>query len=83
MKANKIILNDEVLLDLTKDTVTPEKVLRGEVFHRADGSVGTGTFALQEKVVTDSGEVVPDAGFGGLSKVTVDIPVWDGTVEIV
>ena len=36
-------------------------------------------YALQEKTVTEAGEVVPDEGYYGLSKVTVDI----GTVQTI
>lgn len=43
MNANKIILNDEVLIDLTQDTATEEDVAKGKTFHKADGSVGVGT----------------------------------------
>ena len=42
MKANKIILNNEVLIDLTSDSVSEEDVAEGKTFHRADGTVGTG-----------------------------------------
>lgn len=50
MKANKIILNGETLIDLTGDTVTEEKVLQGEIFHKADGTQGVGTFLAVEPV---------------------------------
>lgn len=43
MNANKIILNDEVLIDLTQDTATEEDVAKGKTFHKADGSMGVGT----------------------------------------
>lgn len=39
----KISLNGEVILDLTNDTVTENKVLSGYTFHKADGTIGTGT----------------------------------------
>lgn len=42
MKANKIKLNGEVILDLTLDTATPETVAKGVTFHMADGTLSTG-----------------------------------------
>jgi hypothetical protein len=46
MKANKIELNGEVLLDLTLDTATPETVAKGVTFHMADGTPSTGTATM-------------------------------------
>lgn len=43
MQANKIILGDQVLIDLSVDTATPEKVLTGVTFHGADGAPAVGT----------------------------------------
>ena len=43
MKVNKIILNDQVLMDLSEDTVTPETVSEGITFHGSDGELHTGT----------------------------------------
>jgi hypothetical protein len=42
VNANKIILNNEVLIDLTQDTAIEEDVAEGKTFHKADGSVGVG-----------------------------------------
>ena len=46
MEANKVTLNGKVLIDLTRDTVTEESVVRGSVFHKADGTITTGTAIL-------------------------------------
>jgi hypothetical protein len=46
MKANKIFLEGEVLLDLTQDTAIEEDVLAGKTFHKADGSSAVGTAIL-------------------------------------
>lgn len=48
MKANKITLNKEVLIDLTQDTAVEEDVATGKTFHKADGSVGVGTAELAD-----------------------------------
>lgn len=40
---NKIIYGTSTLIDLTNDTVTPEKMYKGIVAHMADGSTTTGT----------------------------------------
>lgn len=75
-KANKFILNDEVLIDLTQDTVTEDDVIKGKIFHKADGEIATGTkeVSLQVKTVSPKATeqiVEPDAGQYGLSKVTI------------
>ena len=43
MARNKIILGDEVLIDLTADSVTPEKMLNGITAHDKAGERITGT----------------------------------------
>lgn len=40
---NKVIYGNQTLIDLTSDTATPDKVLKTYTFHKADGTVGTGT----------------------------------------
>ena len=35
---------------------------------------------LQEKTITENGEVVPDEGYDGFSKVVVDVPIPDGYI---
>jgi hypothetical protein len=43
MKANKIMLNGETILDLTEDTVEEQDVSVGKTFHKADGTEAVGT----------------------------------------
>lgn len=40
---NKIIYGTSTLIDLTSDTVTPERMYKGITAHMADGSTTTGT----------------------------------------
>lgn len=42
MGVNKVEFNDEVLIDLTEDTVTKDDVLSGKTFHDKKGNVVTG-----------------------------------------
>lgn len=46
MSANKIIFNNEVLVDLTGDTAIESDVASGKTFHKADGTQVTGTGSL-------------------------------------
>ena len=43
MAVNKVVYGTTVLVDLTKDTVTPDKLLKGETAHDAAGEPITGT----------------------------------------
>lgn len=58
---NKILFNDEILLDLTEDTATTDNVLSGIKFHSADGSqkVGTCTFNADTSNDTAEAEYMP------------------------
>lgn len=40
---NKVIYGVTVLVDLTEDTISPEKMYKGITAHMADGSITTGT----------------------------------------
>ena len=43
MAINKIVYGDQILLDLTGDTVTADKVLHGYTYHGKDGETANGT----------------------------------------
>lgn len=49
-KANKVILNGKVLIDLTQDTPTEEVVMKGIIYHEADGTISTGTAVLGKPI---------------------------------
>lgn len=80
MNVNKIEYFGKVLIDLTGDSVTPDKLAKGETAHDASGEQITGTYeepevVLQSKTVTptESSQIVtPDNGFGGLLEVLVN-----------
>ena len=44
MAVNKVILGDQVKIDLSGDTATEADVMSGKTFHRADGALTTGTY---------------------------------------
>ena len=78
---NKVIFGEEVLIDLTSDTVTAGTLLSGYTAHDSKGEVITGEYVAsaqinsQEKIVnpTKTQQVIePDAEYNCLSKVTVN-----------
>lgn len=86
-------IDGTVLLDLTKDTVAADKLVKGYTAHDRNGALVTGTAEvnaqpkLQEKTALENGTVTADEGFDGLSKVVVNVegevlPEYDGGVNI-
>lgn len=49
MAVNKVVYNAKVLLDLTSDTVTADKLANGVTAHDKSGAVITGTMACNSK----------------------------------
>ena len=46
MKVNKVLYKAAVLIDLTEDSVTPEKLVKGITAHSKSGEVITGTLEI-------------------------------------
>lgn len=77
MAINKVNYKGETIIDLSTDTVEESSVKEGLSFHGADGEIKTGTFAPQEKEITENGEITPDEG-KYLSKVIVNVSAGAG-----
>lgn len=58
MAVNKVVLNDEVKLDLSADSVTPETLARGVTAHNAAGELITGTMEAGIKVTQYTGTLL-------------------------
>jgi len=76
---NKVVLNNEVLMDISSDTVTADKVLSGYTGHDASGQAFTGTYvppsvsAITVIEETDSsGGIIKDIVAVDISSDTVD-----------
>ena len=64
MGVNKLIVNDEVKLDLTGDTVVADKMLEGATAHNAAGDLVTGTIPVNPQLsVADGGAVTVPQGY--------------------
>lgn len=70
MKANKVILNNETIVDLTQDTVTENDVAVGKTFHKKDGTIAVGTATFNG--ITVNGQVVSEVVADGKSVGTGD-----------
>ena len=70
MAVNKVVYGTSVLVDLTSDTVTADKMLAGYTAHDKSGNQVTGnvTFAT---VYTGSGE--PSSSLGGEGDLYLDL----------
>ena len=65
---NQVIYGTSTLIDLTNDTVTPERMYKGIKAHMADGSTTTGT----AEVTVENTRLIMPEGFIGLVSSTSD-----------
>lgn len=47
---NQVVVDGEILIDLTKDTVTSNVMLEGETAHAANGTIIVGTIVNGEEI---------------------------------
>lgn len=52
MAVNKVVYGGEAVIDLTSDTVTPDKMLSGVTAHNKSGEKITGTIVTETWVLT-------------------------------
>lgn len=75
---------DALFYDVSDTTAAASDVKSGKYFYAADGTKTLGTSAMQSKSVTPPQSanllVEPDAGYAGLSSITVLPSSWYGTV---
>ena len=74
MGVNKIIYGGATLIDLTADTVTPDKLAVGAVAHNAAGEKITGALAIRYLY---SGDTAPAASLGVLGDVYLQLRQYD------
>ena len=82
MAVNKVIYGTTVLVDLTGDSVTPDKLAKGETAHDAAGEPITGT--VEPSIDTSDATATPDDMAEGVTayvngeKVTGNVAVYSG-----
>ena len=82
MAVNKVVYGTTVLVDLTEDTVTADKLLKGTTAHNAAGEPVTGS--MEPGIDTSDATATPDDMREGTTayvngeKVTGTIPLWNG-----
>lgn len=85
MAISKVIYGGRTLIDLTADTLTPDKALAGYTFHGADGEEKTGTCPYD---VDSSGataavaEVLAGKTFGAKGKINTGTMKNNGAVAV-
>lgn len=85
MAVSKVIYGGQTLIDLTADTLTPDKALKGYTFHGPDGEEKTGTCAYD---VDSSGataavaEVLAGKTFGAKGKINTGTMTNNGAVAL-
>lgn len=61
MAVNKVVINNETVIDLTADTVTAADIVSGETAHAADGTAITGSLVIQHYY---TGSSAPSSSLG-------------------
>lgn len=85
MAVSKVIYGGNTLIDLTADTLTPDKALKGYTFHGADGEEKTGSCAFD---VDSSGataavaEVLAGKTFAAKGKINTGTMPNNGAVSL-
>lgn len=67
---NKVVYNGVVLIDLTSDTVTADKLASGYTAHRADGAQVTGILSFVNYYVSTNAPTSSDGANGDIWLVT-------------
>lgn len=89
MPVNKVEYFGETLIDISDSTISPEKVLKGEIGYNKAGTrfVGTAESAAKPVIkpleVTSNGTYTAPAGVDGYSPVTVNVSSGGGEIAYV
>lgn len=81
MAVNKIIYNKQILIDLTNDTVTADKLFKGVLAHDKSGNQIVGTF--EQSLPTGTKTITANGTYDvtDYAKATVNVPVPSGYVK--